>query len=105
MTTPTPLAALASRLRGFFRPPPPPPAIELPPLTWYVLTHEFGGPEHVFACTPGGVRLALAFLFDYGLTDVCRDALADAAEAGRLPARYGEYWTLAVLGESECDSP
>lgn len=102
MTTPAPLAALASRLRGFFfRPPPPPVLAPLPPLTLYVLRHEFGGPEHVFACTPGNVRLALMFIADHGLSDVCRDCLADAAEAGRLPARYGDWWTLDRWGEEE----
>ncbi|EYB69081.1 hypothetical protein DEIPH_ctg011orf0049 [Deinococcus phoenicis] len=99
MTTPLPLAALASRLRGFFvRPRPQPIPAPLPPLTWYILTHEFGGPEHVFACTPENVRLCLALLTDHGLSDVCRDALAEAiARRPEEPARYGDWWTLTSL--------
>lgn len=86
-------------MKNLFRRPPPPAPPALPPVTWYELRHEFGGPSHVFACEPRHVYLALMALHDYGLSDVCREALADAAEAGRLPARYGPFWTLEAIGE------
>lgn len=97
------LAALASRVRGlFFRPPPPSP-VELPPLTHYVLTHEFGGREHAFAATPETACYALWLIREHGLSDVCRDALAESIRRRpEEPARYG-MWTLTALwvGEGE----
>lgn len=96
MTTPPPLAALASRLRGFFFRPTPP---ELPPTRTYILTDEMTGLEHVFTCAPEHVSLALSLLPVYALSDTCREALAWRAAEGRLPARYGEFWELSALGE------
>ena len=82
MTLSTPLAALASRLRGFFRPPPPP---------VHVLRHEWAGIAYSLI---GNVREALASVDDPDLADVHRDALAHDAERGRLPSQRGVFWTL-----------
>lgn len=74
------------------------PTEPLPPLTRYVLKHEFGGLEHHFACLPQHVGLALLCLHDHGLTDVCREALAHGAQVRpEQPACYG-FWTLTKVG-------
>lgn len=86
MTTLPPLAALASRLRGLFRP-------------RFILRHEWAGIEYPITCRPHRMRDALAGIEDPDLADVHRDALAYDAERGRLPSRRGVYWTLLRDGK------
>lgn len=73
-----------------------PPQVRLPLALHYTLSHTLTPEPIYFSCTPAEVGEELFRRMIYGLSDVCRDALAYRAAVGRLPALVGQFWTLEV---------